>query len=121
MTVLGRVERGDGYRVWVGGPVPPGADAITLGSLIVVRRRAYASLGWPRLLAHELVHVEQWRRDGALRFAAAYLGSYARWRSRGYGHKAAYRRIPAEVEANWRTRPGSRARARDGMSSRVLR
>ena len=27
-------------RVWKGGPVPPGADAITLGSLVIVRRRS---------------------------------------------------------------------------------
>ena len=82
----------------VGGPVPRGASAITLGPLVSVRRRAVDDA---RLLAHELVHVRQWRSLGVVGFLVAYLGSYARWRLRGYGHWAAYRRIPLEVEAEW--------------------
>ena len=88
-------------RVWVGGPVPPGADAITLGSLIIVRRRAADS---EQLLRHERVHVHQWREFGWFGFLRRYLGAYARWRLRGYGHWAAYRRIPFEVEAEWTAR-----------------
>ncbi len=102
-----RVERRPGgVLLWVGGPVPPGAAAITLGRLIIVRSRAAGSR---RLLAHELVHVEQWRRHGALGFLARYLAAYVRWRLRGYPHWAAYRRIPFEVEAEWRARRGSPA------------
>ena len=55
----------DGSRIWVGGPVPPGSAAITLGRLIIVRRRA---AGDERLLRHELVHVRQWRQYGAVGF-----------------------------------------------------
>lgn len=95
------VERRDGYRLWVGGPVPPGAQAITIGTVVIVRRGA---AGNDRLLRHELVHVEQWRRLGFARFLRRYLGSYLRWRLRGYGHWGAYRRIPLEVEADWRVR-----------------
>ena len=84
--------------MWVGGPVPPGADAITLGSLIIVRRSA---AGDNHLLRHEQVHVEQWRRLGLLGFLRSYVGAYLGWRLRGYGHWAAYRRIPLEVEAEW--------------------
>jgi hypothetical protein len=78
--------------------VPPGAAAITIGRVISVRR-GFAHQ--ERLLRHELVHVEQWRRLGIAGFLARYLGGYLRWRLRGYGHWAAYRRIPLEVEAEW--------------------
>lgn len=96
------LERRDGYWLWVGGPVPPGADAITIGSVISVRRRAAGSA---ELLAHERVHVRQWAELGARGFLVAYLGAYLRARLRGYGHWAAYRRIPFEVEAAWGARP----------------
>lgn len=97
----GRIERRPGFRLWVGGPVPPGAGAWTLGSLIIVRRHlADRAL----LMAHEREHVRQWREQGWLGFLGAYLGSYLLWRLRLYPHKAAYRRIPAEVTAEWRSR-----------------
>ena len=95
------LERGDGHWRWVGGPVPPGAAAITLGRLVIVRRRA---VGDAHLMRHELVHVSQWRRLGVVGFLVRYLGSYLRWRLRGHGHRAAYLRIPLEVEAEWRAR-----------------
>jgi hypothetical protein len=85
-------------RTWRGGPVPPGADAITLGSLIIVRR---AAAGDRRLMRHEEEHVRQWRELGVVGFLRRYLGSYVRGRARGYGHRGAYLRIPLEVEAEW--------------------
>ena len=90
-------------RAWllIGGPVPPGAAAITIGSLISVRRRAADDA---LLLRHELVHVRQWRELGFAGFLVRYLGAYAAWRLRGYGHWAAYRRIPLEIEAEWEAR-----------------
>jgi hypothetical protein len=91
--------------VWVGGPVPPGAAAITVGRVVSVRRRFASD---ERLLAHELVHVAQWRSLGVVGFLGRYVGSYLRWRVRGYGHWAAYRRIPLEVEAEWVARTGRR-------------
>jgi hypothetical protein len=95
----------NGVRVWIGGPVPPGADAITIGSLIVVRARSASSR---ELLAHELVHVRQWRGFGVVGFLHRYIGAYLRWRLRGYPHDGAYRRIPFEVEAYWLARIGPR-------------
>ena len=92
---MGIERRGD-HWVWVGGPVPPGSDAITLGPVISVRRRAADS---PGLLRHEEEHVRQWRELGVPRFLRLYLGSYLGWRWRGFGHKAAYRLIPLEIEA----------------------
>ena len=78
--------------------MPRGASAITLGRVVSVRR---AAAGDAVLLAHELVHVRQWRQLGVLGFLVRYVGAYLRWRVRGYGHWAAYRRIPLEVEASW--------------------
>lgn len=74
----------------------PGIAATTLGRFVIVRRDAARDR---LLLAHELVHVRQWRELGAPRFAAAYLAAYARNRRAGLGHWAAYEAIPFEVEA----------------------
>jgi hypothetical protein len=95
------IERRDGYRLWVGGPVPRGFAGITIGSLVIVRDRDAAT---PALVRHELVHVRQWKRHGPIGFVVRYLGSYLRWRLRGVGHLGAYRRIPFEIEADWVTR-----------------
>ena len=96
-----RIERRPGYRLWIGGPVPPGAAAWTLGSLVIVRAR---SAGSTHLITHELEHVRQYREAGFFGFLARYLRDYLGWRVRGFGHMAAYRRIPAEVSAEWRAR-----------------
>lgn len=98
---MGLIERRPGYRLWVGGPVPPGAGAWTLGSLVIVRRRHAENI---HLLTHEFEHVQQYRDLGMVRFLARYLRAYARWRLRLYSHAASYRRIPAEVSAEWRAR-----------------
>lgn len=95
------IERhGDHWR-WVGGPVPPGASAITIGPVISLRRHAAAS---ERLLRHEQVHVAQWRRFGVIGFLLRYVGAYLRWRAHGHGHWDAYRRIPLEIEADFLSR-----------------
>ena len=95
------IERRPGYRLWIGGPVPPGAGAWTLGSLVIVRRR---HAGNTHLLAHELEHVRQYHELGVAGFLRRYLASYLSARVHGYPHDAAYRRIPAEVSAEWRAR-----------------
>lgn len=78
----------------------PGVAAMTLGRFILVRRGHQGSVP---LLAHELVHVEQWRQTGALRFLTQYTGAYLRGRRAGLGHWDAYRAIPFEQEARVRT------------------
>ena len=100
------LERREDHWRWVGGPVPRGSAAITLGPLIIVRARA---AGDAHLLRHELVHVEQWRRLGVAAFLVRYLGAYGRWRLRGHDHRAAYLRIPLEVEAEWQARRAERS------------
>ncbi|MBV8160083.1 MAG: DUF4157 domain-containing protein, partial [Acidimicrobiia bacterium] len=106
-----RLERAGVHWLLVGGPVPRGADAITLGPVISVRQAASDD---EHLLGHEVEHVRQWRRLGLVGFLARYLGAYLRWRLRGYDHWGAYRRIPLEVEAEWavRCRIESRFRGR---------
>jgi hypothetical protein len=97
---MGIERHGDHWR-WVGGPVPPGADAITIGPVISLRRSV---AGDRRLLRHEVVHVAQWRRLGVAGFLVVYLGAYLRWRLHLHGHWDAYRRIPLEIEAGWSSR-----------------
>jgi hypothetical protein len=91
-----RLRRHGDHWLLIGGPVPPGSAAITLGSVVSVRRR-YA--GDARLLRHEAEHVRQWRELGVVEFVRQYLGAYFHWRRQGFGHLAAYRLIPLEVEA----------------------
>jgi hypothetical protein len=74
----------------------PGAAAMTLGRVILLRR---GHAGDDALLAHELVHVRQWRELGAARFLWRYLTAYGRGRAAGLGHQGAYDAIPLEVEA----------------------
>lgn len=92
---MGIERRGD-HWLWVGGPVPPGSDAITIWRLISIRRSAAGSA---RLLRHEEEHVRQWRELGPFGFLGRYLGAYLSGRFRGFGHRAAYRMIPLEIEA----------------------
>ena len=77
--------------------MPKGADGITLGHLVIVRRGKAS----PYLLRHELVHVRQWKRFGVIGFGVRYLGPYALWRLRGKDHRCAYLRILLEIEADW--------------------
>jgi len=90
------LRRHEDHWLLVGGPVPPGSAAITIGSVVSVRKR-YAEDA--RLLRHEAEHVRQWRELGKVTFLRQYLGSYYRSRRAGFGHQAAYRLIPLEVEA----------------------
>jgi hypothetical protein len=52
-----------------------------------------------RLVVHELVHMEQWRRFGAPRLIVRYSADYARGLVRTRSHWEAYRGVRTEVEA----------------------
>lgn len=52
-----------------------------------------------RLILHELAHVGQWLRLGAVGFLWRYLSAYVGGRCRGLSHWDAYRAIPLEREA----------------------
>ncbi len=73
-----------------------GIAGMTLGRWILVRRGHEHDRA---LIAHELVHVRQWRELGSVRFLVRYLGAYAQSRWHGLGHQAAYEAIPLEAEA----------------------
>jgi hypothetical protein len=74
----------------------PGVLAITLDRYVLVRRGHETNV---ELIAHELVHVQQWRQQGRFGFLRAYLGDYVRGRRSGLGHWDAYRGIRAEAQA----------------------
>jgi hypothetical protein len=84
------------HWVWVGGPVPPGSDAITVWKVISIRK---ASADNAYLMRHEQEHLRQWRDLGFFGFLWQYLGAYVRGRAKGLPHRAAYRMIPLEVQA----------------------
>lgn len=73
----------------------------------VNRNRVYLASGWQdgadaellALIAHELVHVRQYRELGAWRFRRAYLREYLAGRLGRLGHEAAYRNISFERAA----------------------
>jgi len=109
------IEHREGFRLWEGGPVPKGADGITLGSLVIVRRGKAS----PYLLRHELVHVRQWKRVGVLGFSTRYAGSYVLWRLRRKHHRGAYLRIPLEIEADWVARRSLATAVRDELQERI--
>lgn len=52
-----------------------------------------------RLIVHELMHIEQWRRLGPFRHVSQYVGDYLHSRFQGFGHWESYRAIRLEVEA----------------------
>jgi hypothetical protein len=110
------IERREGYRLWVGGPVPRGSSGITIRRTVIVRQGKESS---PYLLRHELVHVRQWRRHGVVGFLVRYLGAYGVWRLRRKGHLGAYRRIPLEVEADWVARRSLATAVRDELARGV--
>lgn len=110
------IEQRDGYRLWIGGPVPKGSDGITIGSLVIVRAGKENS---PYLLRHEAVHVRQWKRYGPVGFLSRYLGAYVVWRVRRKGHDGAYHRIPFEIEADWVARRSLATAVRDHIPSEV--
>ncbi len=77
-------------------------SAVALPRLVIMRR-GVASHDLSGLLAHELVHVDQWKRLGVRRFLARYLGEYLAGRWRGLSHAQAYAAISLEREARQTT------------------
>lgn len=96
-----RLVRHEGAVLVVGGPLPPGADGMTIGRFVMIRKGHEQGR---YLLAHELVHVRQYRERGIPGFLARYLGRYLLLRLDGWNHDAAYRRLPEEIEADWEAR-----------------
>jgi hypothetical protein len=85
------------------------AQAFVVGRRVFVSREAAREIAGSTptglaLLAHELAHVEQYRRYGIARFLWLYFGGYLEGRVRGDSHARAYAAIPFEREAERRAR-----------------
>jgi hypothetical protein len=78
--------------------LPPGAQGMTSGRLILLRRDEPTD-GTSTLIAHELVHVRQFAEQGRIRFALSYFGAYLVNLARHRRHRQAYLDIPQEREA----------------------
>ena len=84
-------------------------DGLTLRSTVLLRKGLGGSSD--RLIAHELVHVQQWSRAGMIGFLRWYIGDYVRLRLKGHPHRVAYWRLSAErsarlVSSRWLERRG---------------
>lgn len=75
--------------------------AMTLGSHILIESSLLEKPGehLSALIAHELIHVRQWREKGSFLFLVTYVRQYLLARVRGATHDVAYRGIALEVEA----------------------
>jgi hypothetical protein len=78
--------------------LPRGASGMTIGRFVFLLRDDRRD-GTSQLLAHELVHVQQYRDQGYLLFSVRYLWHYGRNLARYRRHQRAYRAIPVEAEA----------------------
>jgi hypothetical protein len=87
-----------GYPWWLRLFLVRGVAAITIGRRIYVAADV-AEQHLEQLLRHELVHVQQIARLGALRFYWRYLAEFVALRRRGLSAAEAYRNISFEMEA----------------------
>lgn len=96
-----------------------GTAGMTFGRNIFLRRGHEQDSG---LIAHELVHVVQWRELGPALFLWRYLVPYFLFRLNGLTHWESYRRIPLELEATRAARrlliPQHLATSGPGLSGR---
>ncbi len=86
------------WLTWLWGKA---VSAMTLKKTVYIRSEvldAAPSLLGP-LLVHELVHVQQWKQLGVVRFLWKYVAGYIGGRLTGLPHQDAYRAIPIEIEA----------------------
>ncbi len=114
LRLSGVVMETDRYSSVVVRPVPgwlarvwgSGVEAMALPRVVFASAEAFDRIvdgDAATLLTHESVHIDQWRRYGAVGFLARYLGDYLRGRAVGLPHRTAYRAIRFEREATERT------------------
>lgn len=86
---------------WMRALWPAWVSAMTLPWAIYIRPEILAGddMALTRTIAHELVHVRQWKSLGVTRFLYRYLSGYLRARRSGAPHRHAYAAIPLEKEA----------------------
>lgn len=86
------------YNHWL--PKRLGVAAITLYPFVLFAWDSPSESLW----RHEMVHVEQVRRIGWLRFYVSYLVIYFGYRVYGWGADYSYSALPHEVEAVFRSK-----------------
>ncbi len=101
VQVVVRVARPWFRRLWARGIV---AVALPTGVFVQPNvmerfRSGVEPERWGKLIVHELMHIEQWRRLGAVRHVSQYSADYVRGRFQGFGHWESYKAIRLEVEA----------------------
>lgn len=89
--------------------LPDRAGGLTLGRHILLVDDG-DTIGTSKLLAHELVHVEQYHQRGVARFLTHYLKQYRSGRHKLRDHHRAYLAIDLEVEARRRAAAWAEAR-----------
>lgn len=97
--IIGRV------RISVVKWLPGGAHGMCVRRRVLMRTDKQHSA---TLLAHELVHAEQWHHHGVPGFLARYLAGYASGLARYRQHRLAYLSIPFERDARRRAAAWSR-------------
>lgn len=88
--------------LWLRPIWPSWAAAMTLPGRVYATPAALERMAAgedPRLIGHEAVHLAQWKRHGAVKFATRYLVEYVAGRAVGLPHRVAYRSISFETEA----------------------
>ncbi len=100
----------DRARIRTLGWMPGSFQGITLGRYIYLTTPELDD-GTSRLIAHELVHVQQYADIGIVRFYLRYLGDFVRGLRLQRKWMPAYRDIPAEAEARELTKEWVRRRA----------
>ena len=85
-------------------PWLPGNFAATTLGRFVLLARPQPTDGTSALLAHELVHVEQWGQQGRVRFVVGYVSNFLAEFRRRRRWMDSYRALDAEIEARDRTR-----------------
>ncbi|KAA3635334.1 MAG: DUF4157 domain-containing protein [Armatimonadetes bacterium] len=86
---------------WMRATVGSRIEGMTLGARIFLAEDVFEAVvigERPDLVAHELVHVAQWR-EGAVTFVLRYLSDYLQLRILGLPHHAAYLGISYEAAA----------------------
>lgn len=92
--------------------IPGGYSGMTLGRFICLAD-PQPTTGTSTLLAHELVHVQQWHDQGAPTFLRTYLASFIGGLKTHKAWRKAYSQIPQEIDArqqanNWAQRQNLR-------------
>ncbi len=78
--------------------IPGGYSGITLGPFVCLAD-PQPTTGTSTLLAHELVHVQQWHDQGLAGFSWSYLRSFVVGMRNHRSWRKAYWDIPHEIEA----------------------